>query len=84
MISRFVADASTVIGWIHPARATDESDAWLAHVADGAELIEPSIWPLEIANALLVLQRRKKLTAGEREEALKLVRAFPLRSITAE
>lgn len=77
MTPRFVADASTVIAWIHPAQATDESNGWLARVADGAELIEPSIWPLEIANALLVLQRRKKLTAGEREEALRLVRAIP-------
>ncbi len=78
MIPRFVADASIVIAWIHPTQATDESNAWLAHVAGGSELVEPAIWPLEIANALLVLQRRKRLTAGERDESLRLVRAIPV------
>lgn len=77
MISRFVADASIAIAWVHPGQANDESNAWLAHVANGAELIEPSLWPLEIANALLVLQRRRKITAGEREEALNLLAAIP-------
>lgn len=77
MIGRFVADASMAMGWVHPGQSTDESDAWLAHVANGAELIEPSLWPLEIANALLVLQRRRKITSGERKEALDLLGGMP-------
>ena len=77
MIDRFVADASMAIAWVHPGQANDESNAWLAHVASGAELIEPALWPLEIANALLVLQRRRKITAGERGEALTLLTAIP-------
>lgn len=78
MIDRFVADASIVIAWIHPSQATEESNEWLSLVAAGAELVEPSIWSLEVANALLVLQRRRKLTPAERAEALKLVSAIPV------
>jgi predicted nucleic acid-binding protein len=78
VISRFVADASMAIAWAHPGQANDESNAWLAHLANGAELIEPSLWTLEIANALLVLQRRRRITAGERAEALTLLGAIPV------
>ena len=65
------------IAWVHPGQANDDSNAWLAHIANGADLIEPSLWPLELANALLVLQRRRKITAGERGEALTLLAAIP-------
>jgi len=73
----FVVDASTVIAWAHPAQSTPESNAWLDRVADGAELVVPSIWGLEIANALLVLQRRRVIVAADRDAALRLVRALP-------
>ena len=65
------------IAWVHPGQANEDSNAWLAHIANGAGLIEPSLWPLELANALLVLQRRRKITAGERGEALTLLAAIP-------
>ena len=77
MISHFVADASTAIAWAHPGQANEESETWLQHLANGAELVEPSLWPLEIANALLVLQRRRRITGGERNEALTLLAGIP-------
>ena len=42
----FVVDASMAIAWVHPAQATDESDAWLDRVVAGAELVVPALWPL--------------------------------------
>lgn len=74
-----VVDASMAIAWVHPAQATDESDAWLQRIADGAELVVPSIWPLEVSNALLVLQRRRKLTPAERAAALRAIESLPIR-----
>ncbi|MEO7086799.1 MAG: type II toxin-antitoxin system VapC family toxin [Gemmatimonadaceae bacterium] len=75
----FVIDASMAIAWVHPAQATEESDAWLDHVVAGAELVVPAIWPLEVCNALLVLQRRRKLTAAERASALGAFKSIPVR-----
>jgi predicted nucleic acid-binding protein len=66
----FVADASVAVGWVHPGQATPETDAMLAAIADGATLEVPALWPLEVANALTVLVRRKKLTLAERRTAL--------------
>jgi hypothetical protein len=57
----FVADASVAIGWVHPAQATAETEAMLVAIADGATLEVPALWPLGVANALIVLERRRKL-----------------------
>lgn len=74
-----MVDASMAIAWVHPAQATDESDAWLQRIADGAEVVVPSTWPLEVSNALLILQRRRKLTAAERAGALRAIASLPIR-----
>ena len=39
----------------------------------------PALWPLEVANALTVLVRRRKLTEDERQTALGWLRVLPLR-----
>jgi predicted nucleic acid-binding protein len=75
----FVADASVAVGWVHPAQATAQTGAMLDAMADGALLEVPAIWPLEVANALTVLVRRRKLTAHERETGLGWFRGLPVR-----
>jgi predicted nucleic acid-binding protein len=70
MKGAFVADASVAIGWVHPAQATTHTEAMLDAIADGATLEVPALWPLEVANALLVLVRRHKLDEEERQAAL--------------
>jgi predicted nucleic acid-binding protein len=75
----FVADASVALGWIHPAQATAETAAMLDAIDDGARLEVPALWPLEVANALTVLVRRRKLTEQERQGALGWLRGLPVR-----
>jgi len=45
---------------------------------DGAVVHVPALWPLEVANALLVLQRRAKLTDMERLQALGALQSLSL------
>jgi predicted nucleic acid-binding protein len=75
----FVADASVAIGWVHPAQATAHTGAMLDAIAEGATLEVPALWPLEVANALSVLKRRRKLTEDERQTGLGWLRSLPLR-----
>lgn len=70
MTKDFVVDASIGIAWVHPAQATSASQALLEALCDGAMVQAPALWPLETANALLVLVRRGKLTEEERGAAL--------------
>ena len=79
MMRAFVADASVAVGWIHPGQATRETDAMLNAIADRATLEVPALWPLEVANALLVLVRRRKLTEDERQTGLGWLRGLRVR-----
>jgi len=75
----FVADASVALGWVHPAQATKQTAAMLDAIAEGSALEVPALWPLEVANALAVLVRRRKLTENERRTGLGWIRGLPLR-----
>jgi predicted nucleic acid-binding protein len=75
----FVADASVAISWVHPAQATKQTAAMLDAIADGATLEVPALWPVEVANALLVLVRRRKLAEDERQSGLGWLRGLRVR-----
>ena len=68
-MSRFVIDASVVLTWCFP----DENAAMAQHVAGmfkrGGTAVAPSFWPHEVLNALLVGEKRKRISE-------KLVRSF--------
>jgi predicted nucleic acid-binding protein len=61
-VSRFVVDASVVLTWCFP----DESSALAQRVAqkfkEGDSAIAPSFWPHEVLNALLVGEKRKRIS----------------------
>jgi predicted nucleic acid-binding protein len=76
-VEHFVVDASMAIAWVHPSQASAESDAWLTSLEADVDLVVPGIWPLEVSNALLVLERRRKLARGERGRAVAFLRMLP-------
>ena len=65
----FVADASIGIAWVIRSQATPATDRLLDDVCAGASLVVPVTWPFEVANTLLVLQRRKRLEPNECAQA---------------
>jgi predicted nucleic acid-binding protein len=72
MNNPFVADCSIAIGWIHPSQSAEISKNLLEAAKGGAAVHVPSIWHLEIANALLVAVRRKLMTEAHRQAGLAL------------
>ena len=70
MSAAYVIDSSMGFAWIHPSLATDATNRLLDEVEAGAAIVVPVLWFSEIANSLLVLQRRKRLTVAERKLAL--------------
>ena len=75
----WVVDASVAIAWIHPAQATEATNNLRAQLKNGWPLVVPAIWFQETANALLVLERRKKLQANERQQALLALKSLNLK-----
>lgn len=78
MSESFVADSSVGVAWAVDSQADSGTDDLLDQVTDGASPIAPSLWPFEVANALLVLLRRKKITTDERNRALAALAGIPL------
>jgi predicted nucleic acid-binding protein len=74
----FVADASVAIAWVHPAQATHETEAMLDRLAAGDTLVVPALWPLEVANVLTILSRRRKLTPDDARTAIEIIRELPI------
>ncbi len=70
-----VLDASLTLAWALPDEASGYSDAILKTVASGRAWV-PAIWPHEVANGLVMAQKRRRFTAAQRiafvEELLKL------------
>ena len=56
-----------------PSQSSAETDALLEDVEAGATVVAPPVWFLEVANGLLVAQRRKLLTGPERKSALEML-----------
>lgn len=73
-----VLDCSVALAWILPDEDEHRVAALLERLAtDGA--IVPEVWPLEVANALLVAQRRRRLKENDIERALGDLAALPIR-----
>lgn len=78
MSEGFIADASVGVAWAVPSQASNTTDDLLDQAASGTPLIVPTLWPFEVANSLLVLLRRKKILAPERDRALGALARLPL------
>jgi predicted nucleic acid-binding protein len=63
-LSQVVVDASIALAWCFPDETSDYADAVLVAL-EGKTLLVPSIWSLEIANAVLVGERRQRLNQPE-------------------
>lgn len=64
MTGSVVVDASTALAWGFPDEGSDYADAVLVAL-EGKTILVPSIWSLEIANAILVGERKARLRQPE-------------------
>lgn len=77
MQERFVLDNSIVMSWCFQDEASDYADAALDSL-EASEAIVPSVWPLEVANVLLVAERKRRLSRADTARFVSLVRSLPI------
>lgn len=63
-MSGVVIDASTALAWCFPDETSDYADSVLVAL-EGKTILVPAVWSLEIANAVLVGERKKRLRQPE-------------------
>jgi predicted nucleic acid-binding protein len=65
----FVVDASVTLSWCFDDERHPYGQAALDALAT-AEAVVPCVWPLEVSNALLIAERRKRVTLNRVTEFL--------------
>lgn len=76
-MSRFVTDCSVTMCWCFE----DEADAYADQILEKLvvdETIVPAIWSLEVTNALLSGERRKRLSEADTLRFLEVLRSLPI------
>lgn len=79
---QFVLDCSVAISWCLVDENNPTANAILAMMPD-AEAFVPGIWSLEIANVLLVAERRNRMTTDQSSEAITLLQSLLIQVDTA-
>ena len=78
MNADFVVDASMAFAWVLPSQASPAANALLERIKAGAGGVVPMFWYLEVANGLLVVDRRKVITGNQRQRSLERLAALRL------
>jgi predicted nucleic acid-binding protein len=60
----FVADASVGVSWAIPSQGSELTNDLLEQIISGTPFVVPALWPFEVGNALLTLQRRGKIDSA--------------------
>jgi predicted nucleic acid-binding protein len=63
-LTGIVVDASVVLAWCFPDEASEYADSVLMAL-EGRTVIVPPVWALEVANALVVAERRKRVKQAD-------------------
>jgi predicted nucleic acid-binding protein len=64
-VKRFVVDASVTLSWFVDRPASAYADRVKEELLRGAQAIVPALWHTEMANGLVVAERRRILTASD-------------------
>lgn len=76
-MSRFVLDASVTVAWVFEDETALYTESVLEMLSTG-EAVVPVVWPLEVANALLSAERRRRLTRAKAAKFLAALQDLPI------
>lgn len=72
-----VIDSSVALTWCFEDEQTSATLGFLDQVVE-AGAVAPALWPLEVLNALLMAERRKRLDAAQRHRLAGFLRDLPI------
>lgn len=73
----FVLDCSITMAWCFEDESTSHTDAIL-ETLNNATAIVPAIWSLEVANVLLMSQRKKRITEAQSASFIDTLSMLPI------
>lgn len=76
-IYAFVLDCSIAMAWCFEDEKSEFTDKLLSQMGQHSVVV-PTIWPLEVANVLLLAQRKKRLSAVQAASFIDALSAFSI------
>jgi predicted nucleic acid-binding protein len=76
-MSAFVLDCSVTMAWCFESEGDAYARAVLASMPQGPAVVPP-LWSLEVANVLLVAERRRRITRADATRFLELLGELPV------
>ena len=77
-MSQLVLDCSVTMAWCFEDECDRYADAVLTELTR-SEALAPCVWPLEVANVLLVAERRRRLEEADSHRFVSLLGELPIR-----
>ena len=77
-MSDLIIDCSLTMAWCFESEQTPRTQALLARLST-EEACVPALWPLEVANVLLVAERRKRITSAQASQFVMVLKSLPIR-----
>jgi predicted nucleic acid-binding protein len=74
---KFVLDTSVVMTWCFEDEKSRYGDRVLDRLADSIAAV-PSVWPLEVANVLVVAERLRRLNRADSVRFMSLLQTLPI------
>lgn len=76
-MTAFVADCSVTASWVLPDEVSERASDLIGRLGSDAIFV-PFLWPSEIANVLLMAERRGRLTPTQRDAAFAELKKLPI------
>jgi predicted nucleic acid-binding protein len=73
----FVLDCSVTMAWVFPDEATEATNRLRDSLVE-SRAFTPSLWPVEVANVLLVATRRNRIRVDDWREIRASLEALPI------
>lgn len=76
-MTRFVLDCSMTMAWCFRDEGGARPQSVFSSFETAAAIV-PGIWPLEVANVLVVCERRNRLTAADVATFINMLKKYPI------
>lgn len=73
----FVLDCSLTMAWCFEDESSDYTDNVLENLNEATAIV-PTIWPLEVANVLLISKKNKRITEAQSASFIDALSALPI------
>jgi predicted nucleic acid-binding protein len=77
-LSQLVLDASVTLCWLFEEQRSQYTESLLHRLGRGDAAVACAIWPFEIANALAIAERQKRINASKIVEFMEILEELPI------